>query len=53
LEQHNRDVAAARQSLRLPRTTFNRYLVALDIEIPEPTAKDSRPPERLTGAVQN
>jgi transcriptional regulator with GAF, ATPase, and Fis domain len=45
LEQHNWDVTAARQTLRLPRTTFNRYLVALGIGAPKPSPKEGLPPE--------
>jgi two-component system response regulator AtoC len=41
LQQHNWDVAAARQSLRLPRTTFNRYLEELGIEAGGKTRRSS------------
>jgi DNA-binding NtrC family response regulator len=34
LEQHDWDLSAARRSLHLPRTTFNRYMVQLDIAPP-------------------
>jgi DNA-binding NtrC family response regulator len=41
LEQYAWDVVAARESLRLPRTTFNRYLEELGIEAGGKTRRSS------------
>jgi DNA-binding NtrC family response regulator len=41
LEQYNWDVVAARESLRLSRTTFNRYLEELGIDAGGKTRRSS------------
>jgi DNA-binding NtrC family response regulator len=41
LERHNWDVRAARESMRLPKTTFRRYTVGLGITAPD-AARDKR-----------
>jgi DNA-binding NtrC family response regulator len=49
LEQHNWNLRAARDSLKLPKTTFRRYLVDLAIRPGRPVEPDVEEPEAAGG----